>query len=127
MFFSSSTMRTVCEGMCAPRVVTVSILPRLLGEWGGMCKHLAPLGNGWYLPNVRRFSEGTMTQRAFINVMACAAAAALLTGCPPAYPKCDTDAQCKEHGEVCVQGQCKECATDNNCKAGFICDANRCV
>jgi peptidoglycan-associated lipoprotein len=68
-----------------------------------------------------------MTQRAFFNVMACAAAAALLTGCPPAYPKCDTDAQCKEHGEVCVQGQCKECATDNNCKAGFICDANTCV
>ena len=50
-----------------------------------------------------------------------------LTGCPPTYPKCDKDEHCKEKGEVCVQGQCKECATDANCKAGFVCDANRCV
>jgi peptidoglycan-associated lipoprotein len=47
--------------------------------------------------------------------------------CPPTYPKCEKDDQCKEHGEVCVQGECKECATDTHCKAGFICDANKCV
>ena len=52
---------------------------------------------------------------------------AALTGCPPTYPKCDNDAQCSEKGEVCVQGQCQECATDNNCKPGFVCDANKCV
>lgn len=52
---------------------------------------------------------------------------AFTTGCPPTYPKCESDAHCKEKGEVCVQGQCKECATDKNCKAGFVCDANRCV
>ena len=51
----------------------------------------------------------------------------LLSGCPPTYPKCDSDAQCSEKGEVCVQGQCQECATDNNCKPGFVCDANKCV
>ncbi len=36
----------------------------------------------------------------------------LLTGCAPTYPKCDSDENCKEHNEVCVQGQCRECATD---------------
>lgn len=51
----------------------------------------------------------------------------LLTGCPPTYPKCDSDEHCKEKGEVCVQGQCQECATDGNCKDGFVCDANKCV
>jgi peptidoglycan-associated lipoprotein len=59
--------------------------------------------------------------------MLCAALTAALAGCPPTYPKCKTDDDCKEHGEVCVQGECKECATDNNCKAGFVCDANKCV
>ena len=58
---------------------------------------------------------------------ATSAIAALFAGCPPTYPKCDTDDQCKEHNEVCVQGQCVECATDKNCKAGFVCDANKCV
>ena len=62
--------------------------------------------------------------RLFIGL---AGAVLALSGCPPTYPKCDTDAHCKEHGEVCVQGQCKECATDANCKAGFVCDANKCV
>ena len=52
---------------------------------------------------------------------------AVFAGCPPTYPKCDNDAQCSEKGEVCVQGQCQECATDNNCKPGFVCDANKCV
>ena len=52
---------------------------------------------------------------------------AMLAGCPPAYPKCSGDDACKEHNEVCVQGQCQECATDANCKEGFVCDANKCV
>lgn len=56
-----------------------------------------------------------------------ALSAAILCGCPPAYPKCETDAHCSEKGEVCVQGECRECATDANCKPGFVCDANRCV
>ncbi len=51
----------------------------------------------------------------------------VFTACPPAYPNCSSDEQCTEKGEVCVQGQCKECATNANCKPGFVCDANRCV
>lgn len=50
-----------------------------------------------------------------------------LTACPPQYPKCESDAHCKEKGEVCVQGQCVECATAEQCKAGFVCDGNKCV
>ncbi|MBL9037667.1 MAG: OmpA family protein [Archangium sp.] len=45
-----------------------------------------------------------------------------LTACPPTYPNCKSDENCTEKGEVCVQGQCHECATDENCKAGFVCD-----
>lgn len=48
----------------------------------------------------------------------------LLTACPPAYPNCSSDESCKEKNEVCVQGQCRECATDANCKAGFVCDTS---
>lgn len=50
-----------------------------------------------------------------------------LAACPPTYPKCESDSHCKEKGEVCVQGQCQECATDVQCKSGFVCEANRCV
>jgi peptidoglycan-associated lipoprotein len=64
-------------------------------------------------------SSGVLTAAAF--------AVLLLTGCPPTYPKCESDANCKEKGEVCVQGMCQECGTDANCKAGFVCEANRCV
>ena len=51
------------------------------------------------------------------------------TGCPKPYPNCETDEACKAQGEVCVQGQCRECATDDQCKAGFTCDPTsfRCV
>jgi peptidoglycan-associated lipoprotein len=56
-----------------------------------------------------------------------ALAVLVFSGCPPTYPKCDNDGNCKEKGEVCVQGQCQECGTDANCKAGFVCEANRCV
>lgn len=65
--------------------------------------------------------------RNFQVVAGLAGALLLLTGCPPTYPKCESDEHCKEKGEVCVQGQCQECATDGNCKDGFVCDANRCV
>jgi peptidoglycan-associated lipoprotein len=56
-----------------------------------------------------------------------AALGVMLAGCPPTYPNCSNDEQCKEHGQVCVQGQCQECATDANCKEGFVCQGNRCV
>jgi peptidoglycan-associated lipoprotein len=50
-----------------------------------------------------------------------------MTGCPKPYPNCDNDEACKEKGEVCVQGMCQECATDQNCKEGFTCQTNKCV
>ncbi|MBJ6761904.1 OmpA family protein [Myxococcaceae bacterium JPH2] len=56
-----------------------------------------------------------------------ALAVGVLTGCPPTYPKCNTDENCKEKGEVCVQGSCQECATDANCKEGFTCQGNKCA
>ena len=56
-----------------------------------------------------------------------ALAVAVLTGCPPTYPKCNNDDNCKEKGEVCVQGQCQECAEDANCREGFTCQANKCA
>lgn len=52
---------------------------------------------------------------------------ALVAACKPTYPKCENDEHCTEKGEVCVQGMCRECATDANCKAGFVCDMNKCV
>lgn len=61
------------------------------------------------------------------SLLGLSAAMLLLTGCPPTYPKCESDEHCKEKGEVCVQGQCQECATNDNCKEGFVCDANKCV
>jgi peptidoglycan-associated lipoprotein len=53
--------------------------------------------------------------------------AILLAACPPTYPKCTSDENCAEHREVCVQGQCRECATDQNCKTGFVCQQNKCM
>jgi peptidoglycan-associated lipoprotein len=67
-------------------------------------------------------------RRTVIQLWAAAAAMAVaLSGCPPAYPKCENDSQCKEHGEYCVQGQCQQCAVDGNCPANFVCQANKCV
>jgi peptidoglycan-associated lipoprotein len=60
-------------------------------------------------------------------LLAISGAALLLTACPPTYPKCSSDENCATKGEVCVQGQCRECATDQNCKPGFVCDLSRCV
>ncbi|HZH04955.1 MAG TPA: OmpA family protein [Myxococcaceae bacterium] len=59
--------------------------------------------------------------------LALGALLAAAAGCSPKYPNCNSDDNCKDKGEVCVQGQCRECATDANCKEGFVCDGNRCV
>lgn len=56
-----------------------------------------------------------------------ALAVTVLAGCPPTYPKCNSDETCQEKGEVCVNGSCQECSTDANCKAGFACQENKCV
>jgi len=53
--------------------------------------------------------------------------ALVLAGCPPTYPKCSNDEQCQTNNEVCVQGQCQQCATDAHCQEGFVCQQTRCV
>jgi peptidoglycan-associated lipoprotein len=44
-------------------------------------------------------------------------AAVALWGCPPKikYPECKVDEDCKDHGQVCISGFCKECRDDSNC------------
>jgi len=45
------------------------------------------------------------------------AAALALAGCPrPQYPECKTDPDCADHGQVCINGFCKECRDDSGCK-----------
>src|SRR5262252_337905 len=65
--------------------------------------------------------------RRILIIAGTALSAILLARCAPSYPKCNNDDQCREHNEVCVQGQCVECATDNNCKQGFVCQAGKCT
>ncbi|MFN7135261.1 MAG: peptidoglycan-associated lipoprotein Pal [Myxococcales bacterium] len=57
------------------------------------------------------------------------AAAFALTACPPTYPNCNNDEHCSTEGrtEVCVDGKCQECGKDTDCKAGFVCRANKCT
>ncbi len=50
-----------------------------------------------------------------------------ITACPPPYPKCDKDSNCKGHGEVCVNGLCKQCRSDKECQPGYVCKDNACV
>jgi peptidoglycan-associated lipoprotein len=33
----------------------------------------------------------------------------------PQYPECKTDPDCADHGQVCLNGFCKECRDDTNC------------
>ena len=64
-------------------------------------------------------------------LLACSMAGLLLLGCPskPKNGECKSSDDCKEqqgYGKVCVQGQCQECGQDTDCKAGFVCKANKC-
>lgn len=56
-----------------------------------------------------------------------AALALVFSACRPDYPLCKSDDHCTERGEVCVEGQCRECAADAQCKTGFTCKASACV
>ena len=67
-----------------------------------------------------------MLRRALLT-LSLGTALVALTGCPPTYPKCDNDDHCKDKGEVCVEGQCQECGKTEQCKEGFVCEANKCV
>jgi peptidoglycan-associated lipoprotein len=58
-------------------------------------------------------------------------AVAALSGCPKKWQngECETSENCRDqvgYGKICVQGQCQECGQDADCKAGFVCRANKC-
>jgi peptidoglycan-associated lipoprotein len=62
----------------------------------------------------------------------CVSGALGLTGCPakPKPGECKSSADCAAQegfGKVCIEGRCRECAADVDCKAGFVCRANACV
>jgi len=48
-----------------------------------------------------------------------------LGGCPPSYPKCESDKNCRAN-EYCVNGQCQQCRSDGDCEPGQACRAGRC-
>lgn len=52
-------------------------------------------------------------------------AGAVMLGCGPTYPNCDTDEQCHE-GEFCVNGTCQDCRDDSHCPAGQRCSEGAC-
>jgi peptidoglycan-associated lipoprotein len=49
------------------------------------------------------------------------------SGCKPHYPHCKNDAQCMEHGEVCVNGQCQECKDASTCLQKYPNEIRACV
>lgn len=54
----------------------------------------------------------------------------LASGCTKSYPNCDDDEVCQEKNEVCVDGLCRQCRHDAQCKkldACLGCQANECV
>lgn len=62
--------------------------------------------------------------RALLTISAMGTLMVLTSACPPSYPKCATDDQCTEKGEVCVGGFCKQCRDDSQCNAN---NANPCM
>lgn len=56
--------------------------------------------------------------------------AAALAGCSKSYPDCDDDDNCRSHGEVCVDGRCRQCRDNSQCARidqCMTCQANECV
>ncbi len=51
--------------------------------------------------------------------------ALLLTACPPKYPACSGDKDCKPN-EYCVNNQCQQCRDSKDCKPGEQCNGGRC-
>jgi len=64
------------------------------------------------------------TVRAFF--VASLMGAALVAGCTPDYPNCETDKDCAAKTEFCVAGKCQQCRTSTDCKEGTACNSGRC-
>jgi peptidoglycan-associated lipoprotein len=73
--------------------------------------------------------------RRFLFLAVTALGVAALSGCPskPKPGECKTNKDCIEQeglgqvGKVCIEGFCKECGADTDCKEGFVCRGNACV
>lgn len=72
-----------------------------------------------------RFGHFLMAH-SFVAVPGALALGALVAGCGPTYPNCDTDEQCHE-GEFCVNGHCEDCRDDSHCPEGQQCDSGACA
>lgn len=75
-------------------------------------------------------------KRLFGLMVVLLAAGLLAVGCggdkgakkAPVYPACNTDEDCAEKGEFCVNKQCVECAKASHCKGPCQdCKDNKCV
>ena len=70
-------------------------------------------------------------RRVFLLAL-CVSGALALTACPskPKNGECKTSDDCSAqegYGKTCIEGRCQECGQDTDCKAGFVCRANRCT
>jgi hypothetical protein len=45
----------------------------------------------------------------------------------PVYPACETDDNCKDHAQVCADGQCRQCKAKAQCKACETCKDFKCL
>ena len=55
----------------------------------------------------------------------------MFAGCKPGYPHCESDDNCAEQGQVCLNGQCQECRDSATCLAKYpqqhrVCKDGRC-
>lgn len=48
------------------------------------------------------------------------------TACSPKYPKCESDEDCKETAEFCVNQLCQKCRADSDCDTGQACNGGAC-
>lgn len=62
-----------------------------------------------------------MKKAVFSFVALMPAAVLFLVSCGPSYPNCDNDEQCKSHNQVCVNGTCHDCRTNDQCSSLGAC------
>ncbi|MSP63208.1 MAG: hypothetical protein EXR72_23285 [Myxococcales bacterium] len=83
-------------------------------------------------PRLPRHSFPRMLQRpslALLSLLTLALALAAAAGCGPKYPACNNDEDCnkeKPRKEFCVNQQCQQCRTNDDCTAGKRCNKGRC-
>ena len=59
-----------------------------------------------------------------LGILMLALSAGSISGCKkkqdtpvgPEYPACETNAQCADHNQFCLNGTCKDCRNDGDCQ-----------